>query len=144
MSVPRSPALWSAWNYLSSADQLDQRPVSVSYLINRLQPLPFKTPLMVSLNPQREPQSERIIAEFDYEHPIFDAAAISAQRELPAISGSDRVWYCGAWNGYGFHEDGLKSALQVANALGCRAPWQGRDVAGAPVPAARRSTALAA
>ncbi|MCB1930914.1 MAG: FAD-dependent oxidoreductase [Candidatus Accumulibacter sp.] len=142
--LPRSPALWSAWNYLSSADQLDQRPVSVSYLINRLQPLPFKTPLMVSLNPQREPQSERIIAEFDYEHPIFDAAAISAQRELPAISGSDRVWYCGAWNGYGFHEDGLKSALQVANALGCRAPWQGRDVAGAPVPAARRSTALAA
>ncbi len=67
--LPRSPALWSAWNYLSSAQELDRRPVSVSYLINRLQPLPFKTPLMVSLNPQREPKAESVIAEFDYEHP---------------------------------------------------------------------------
>ena len=125
--LPRSPALWSAWNYLASASQLDQRPVSVSYLINRLQPLPFKTPLMVSLNPQREPQAERVIAEFDYEHPIFDAAAIAAQRQLPAVSGASSVWFCGAWNGYGFHEDGLKSALQVANALGCHAPWQGAE-----------------
>jgi hypothetical protein len=95
--------------------ELDRRPVSVSYLINRLQPLPFKTPLMVSLNPQREPKAESVIAEFDYEHPIFDGPAIAAQRELPAISGKRGVWFCGAWNGYGFHEDGLKSALQVAN-----------------------------
>jgi predicted NAD/FAD-binding protein len=64
--------------------------VSVSYLINRLQPLPFKTPLMVSLNPQREPKAESVIAEFDYEHPIFDGPAIAAQRELPAISGQAR------------------------------------------------------
>jgi predicted NAD/FAD-binding protein len=141
--LPRSPALWSAWNYLASAGELDHRPVSVSYLINRLQPLPFRTPLMVSLNPQREPAAEQLIAEFDYAHPIFDAAAIQAQRELPAISGTDGVWFCGAWNGYGFHEDGLQSALQVANALGCRAPWQGVRPASAVKAAGRRTERVA-
>ena len=142
--LPRDPALWSAWNYLSSAQEVDRRPVSVSYLINRLQPLPFKTPLIVSLNPQREPQSARVIAEFDYAHPIFDGPAIASQRELPAISGADRVWFCGAWNGYGFHEDGLKSALAVANALSCQAPWQGLAAASSVQPASRRRRELAA
>ena len=142
--LPRNRALWSAWNYLSSAQELDRRPVSVSYLINRLQPLPFKTPLMVSLNPQREPKAESVIAEFDYEHPIFDGPAIAAQRELPALSGTRGVWFCGAWNGYGFHEDGLKSALQVANGLGCHAPWQGGEAAVSPAPAFRQTTELAA
>jgi predicted NAD/FAD-binding protein len=85
-----------------------------------------------------------VIAEFDYEHPIFDAAAIAAQRELPAISGASGVWYCGAWNGYGFHEDGLKSALQVANALGCHAPWQGSDAPATTAAALGRLTELAA
>ncbi|MEF8701080.1 MAG: FAD-dependent oxidoreductase [Candidatus Accumulibacter sp. UW26] len=141
--LPRSPALWSAWNYLASAGQPDRRPVSVSYLINRLQPLPFRTPLMVSLNPQREPAAERVIAEFDYAHPIFDAAAIEAQRDLPAISGADGVWFCGAWHGYGFHEDGLQSALQVANALDCRAPWQGVRPASAAPAAGRRKERVA-
>ncbi|HRD89336.1 MAG: FAD-dependent oxidoreductase [Candidatus Accumulibacter phosphatis] len=142
--LPRKRALWSAWNYLSSAQELDRRPVSVSYLINRLQPLPFKTPLMVSLNPQREPKAESVIAEFDYEHPIFDGPAIAAQRELPALSGRHSVWFCGAWNGYGFHEDGLKSALQVANGLGCQAPWQGGEAAASPAPVCRQTTELAA
>ena len=142
--LPRSPALWSAWNYLSSAQELDRRPVSVSYLINRLQPLPFKTPVMVSLNPQREPQPAQVIAEFDYAHPIFDGAAIAAQRELPTISGDNGVWFCGAWNGYGFHEDGLKSALRVANALACRAPWQGLSAVPPKKPAVRPLKELAA
>jgi predicted NAD/FAD-binding protein len=126
--LPRDPALWSAWNYLSSKDELNQRPVSVSYLINRLQPLPFKTPVMVSLNPQRAPAADKVIAEFDYAHPLFDGPAIAAQRQLASISGQRGIWYCGAWTGYGFHEDGLKSGLRVANALGCKAPWQGTEV----------------
>ena len=142
--LPRSPALWSAWNYLAGGQELDRHPVSVSYLINRLQPLPFATPVVVTLNPQRQPARERVIAEFDYEHPIFDRAAIAAQRELPAVSGAHGVWFCGAWNGYGFHEDGLKSALQVANALGCHAPWQGVDAALRGRPAAARIEELAA
>jgi predicted NAD/FAD-binding protein len=122
--LPRDPALWSAWNYMSSRGELDQRPVSVSYLINQLQPLPFSTPVIVSLNPQRAPAPDTVIAEFDYAHPVFDAAAIAAQRRLGMINGRRGVWFCGAWNGYGFHEDGLKSALRVANAMGCHAPWQ--------------------
>ena len=126
--LPRDPALWSAWNYLSSKDQLNHHPVSVSYLINRLQPLPFKTPVMISLNPQRLPAADKVIAEFDYSHPLFDGSAIAAQRQLDSISGRNGVWYCGAWTGYGFHEDGLKSGLKVANALGCKAPWQGTEV----------------
>ena len=62
-------------------------------------------------------------------HPIFDRAAIDAQHELPAIQGKRHTWFCGAWTGYGFHEDGLKSALSVANALGVQAPWQSRKMA---------------
>lgn len=125
--LPRDPAMWSAWNYASGNDALNQNPVSVSYLINRLQPVPFETPVMVSLNPQHEPAAEKIIAEFDYAHPLFDTAAIEAQRCLADLSGQGGVWFCGAWNGYGFHEDGLKSGLRVANTLGCYAPWQGGD-----------------
>lgn len=141
--LPRDPSLWSAWNYLSSQDDLDNRPVSVSYLINRLQPLPFKTPVMVSLNPQREPASQNIIAEFDYAHPVFDGPAIAAQRRLASISGQQGVWFCGAWNGYGFHEDGLKSGLKVANALGCEARWQGGEP-GEHLPVTSRVSELAA
>ena len=124
--LPRDRGLWSAWNYLSSGTQAGERPVSVSYLINRLQPLPFQQPLVVTLNPQRAPAREKTIASFTYAHPVFDGPAIEAQRALPALSGRDQVWFCGAWNGYGFHEDGLRSGLAVAGAFGCRAPWHGQ------------------
>jgi uncharacterized protein len=122
--LPRDRALWSAWNYVSGEGSVDQRPVSVSYLINQLQPLPVETPVVVSLNPFRTPQASKVIAEFDYAHPIFDRAAIDAQGRLAEIQGSRRVWFCGAWTGYGFHEDGLKSGLAVARQLGCRPPWE--------------------
>ena len=142
--LPRDPALWSAWNYSSGKAELNQQPVSVSYLINRLQPLPFKTPVMVSLNPQREPAAEKVIAEFDYAHPVFDGPAIAAQRRLAELSGQRGVWFCGAWNGYGFHEDGLKSGLKVANAMGCKAPWQGGEIVEPLSSEPRRALELAA
>ena len=63
-------------------------------------------------------------AEFTYAHPLFDGPAIAAQARLHEIQGVDRLWFCGAWGGYGFHEDGLRSGMQVAAALGCQAPWQ--------------------
>jgi len=100
----------------------DTRPVSVTYLINRLQPLPVSTPVLVSLNPFVEPRAEQVIAEFQYDHPVFDHGAIAAHQRLESIQGRRRTWYCGAWSGYGFHEDGLKSALAVAQAFGVRAP----------------------
>ena len=99
-------------------------PVGVSYLINRLQPLPFATPVVVTLNPARRPDPGRVLAEYEYSHPIFDGAAIAAQRRLSGIQGEGGIWLAGAWGGYGFHEDGLASALRVANGLGIAAPWQ--------------------
>jgi predicted NAD/FAD-binding protein len=131
--LPRREPVRSAWNFIG-AGRGEDRPVGVSYLLNRLQPLPFRAPVVVTLNPPTAPAPEKVIAEFDYEHPVFDRGAIEAQSALPAIQGRRGLWFCGAWAGYGFHEDGLKSGLAVANALGCRAPWQdaGRIEEGAP------------
>jgi predicted NAD/FAD-binding protein len=127
--LPRRESLWAAWNYLSVADTAVERPVGVSYLINKLQPLPFATSVVVTLNPPVDPAPEKVIAAFDYEHPVFDRGAIEAQRELASIQGRRGLWFCGAWAGYGFHEDGLKAGLAVANGLGVYAPWQDRTAA---------------
>ena len=123
--LPRDEKLWSAWNYAAGSGMPGTQPVAVSYLINRLQPLPFATPVVVTLNPAREPDPSRVIAEFDYAHPIFDGPAIAAQQQLSEVQGDGGIWLAGAWGSYGFHEDGLKSALRVANAMGIHAPWQG-------------------
>jgi predicted NAD/FAD-binding protein len=130
--LPRDEKLWSAWNYFAGSGEPGEQPVAVSYLINRLQPLPFKTPVVVTLNPAREPDPAKVLAEFDYAHPIFDGPAIAAQQRLADVQGANGIWLAGAWGSYGFHEDGLKSALRVVNGLGVRAPWQD-----ASVPAAR-------
>jgi predicted NAD/FAD-binding protein len=122
--LPRDPRVWSAWNYMTGTRHDHPQSVSVSYLINHLQPLPVSTPVIVSLNPHIEPDPAKVIGDYDYDHPLFDQAAIDAQAQLAAIQGVERLWFCGAWGGYGFHEDGLVSALAVANRLGCRAPWQ--------------------
>ncbi|MFT3736146.1 MAG: NAD(P)-binding protein [Rhodocyclaceae bacterium] len=124
--LPRRQRTWSAWNYRAGAGRADERPVSVSYLLNQLQPLPFRTPVIVSLNPFDEPAPDKLIRAFDYEHPVFDQAAIDAQAHLPMLQGRNRTWFCGAWTGYGFHEDGLRSAVDVAAQLGVVAPWRAR------------------
>lgn len=113
--MPTLRSVWSSWNYLSDGEA--DPAVSVTYMLNKLQPLPFRTPVFVSLNPLVEPAPERVIAEFEYSHPIFDARMIGAQQRLPDVQGRRRVWLAGAWTGYGFHEDGLKSGLAVAGAL---------------------------
>lgn len=123
--LPRRPGVWSAWNYLSGHGAPGERPVSVSYLLNRLQPLPVRTPVVLSLNPLIEPAADTVLGRYAYAHPVFDQGAIDAQARLPALQGQRNSWFAGAWTGYGFHEDGLKSALAVAAALGVEAPWQG-------------------
>ena len=126
--LPRRRKVWSAWNYLSDGGQgIDgqtAQPVAVSYLINRLQPLPFKTPVVVTLNSYKAPDPEAVIAHFEYDHPVMDATLIAAQHQLPSIQGQRRTWFCGAWCGYGFHEDGLRSAIAVANDFGVPIPWE--------------------
>jgi uncharacterized protein len=122
--LPRRRSVWSAWNYIAGAEGVDGRAVGVSYLLNKLQPLPFRSPVVVTLNPPTAIREEHVIAEIDYEHPIFDRAGIAAQKRLDSIQGRRGLWFAGAWTGFGFHEDGLKAGLAVGNALGCVAPWQ--------------------
>jgi uncharacterized protein len=121
--LPRRKKVWSAWNYLSQGGAGQEQPVAVSYLLNQLQALPFTQPVIVTLNPHIEPLPDLMLKELTYEHPILDAAAARAQEKLPSIQGLDRVWFCGAWAGYGFHEDGLKSALRVVRDFGVEIPW---------------------
>jgi predicted NAD/FAD-binding protein len=96
--------------------------VCLHYLINRLQPLPWQQPVLVSLNPDpaRPIDPATVIGEYDYDHPVFDEAAIAAQRQLPQIQGQGGVWFAGAWTRYGFHEDGLMSGLAVVQGLRAR------------------------
>jgi predicted NAD/FAD-binding protein len=115
--MPRSRRVWSSWNYLTAGDPQGERPVAVSYLINRLQPLPTTTPVIVTLNPPFEPDRRRVIAEYDYAHPLLDGAAVAAQRSIAFLQGRRRTWYAGAWLGNGFHEDGLASAHAVAESV---------------------------
>lgn len=122
--LPRSRDAWASWNYASSHASTQLRPVSVSYWLNSLQPLPFRRAVIETLNPFREPRPETVLARCSYSHPLFDGPAIQAQRELPLIQGRRHTWFCGAWTANGFHEDGLRSGLAVANALDVRAPWQ--------------------
>ena len=116
--LPQRKLAWAAWNYERAADTAkEQSAVCLHYLINRLQPLPWETPVVVSLNPGRTIAADKMIGEYDYSHPVFDATAVDAQRRLPQIQGRSNTWYCGAWTRYGFHEDGLMSGLAVAAAL---------------------------
>ena len=133
--LPTEKRCWAAWNYTakSGAKLSSKQHVSVNYLINRLQPLPQKlqsTQIIVSLNPSTEPDPNLIHQEIHYSHPVFDMGAIQAQKELPLIQGSSSIWYCGAWTGFGFHEDGLRSGELVAEALieSVRSPLKSRPI----------------
>lgn len=121
--LPRRQAAWAAWNYAGGLVAGGDRSVSVSYLLNRLQPLPVRSPVVVTLNPHREIDPSRVLGRYEYAHPMFDASAIQAQSRLSSIQGRRRTWFCGAWAGYGFHEDGLRSGMAVAAGLGVTAPW---------------------
>ncbi|MDO6461663.1 FAD-dependent oxidoreductase [Granulosicoccaceae sp. 1_MG-2023] len=124
--MPLRRRAWSSWNYLTdnADDTADAQAVSVTYWMNRLQHLPMANPLLVSLNPLCPPASDSIYWQAQYEHPVFDAAALQAQTRLAEIQGQDRIWYCGSYFRYGFHEDALASAVKVARALGATIPWQ--------------------
>jgi predicted NAD/FAD-binding protein len=113
--LPKRKAAWAAWNYerAAAAAQEDSR-VCLHYLLNRLQPLPWEQPVLVSLNPVRDIAPQTIIGEYDYAHPVFDLKAVAAQDQMPTLQGQNHRYYAGAWMGYGFHEDGLKAGLAAA------------------------------
>jgi predicted NAD/FAD-binding protein len=123
--MPRRKGVWSGWNYIGRrAREGSERELCVTYWMNRLQGLRDPRQLFVTLNPVRTPAPGSIIRSEIYEHPLFDAAAIEAQRRLWSLQGEGGVWFCGAYFGAGFHEDGLQAGLAVAEALGgVRRPW---------------------
>ena len=123
VAMPRSRRVWSSWNAIERADDDGGRPVSVSYWMNKLQPLPTSTDVFVTLNPGSTVRDGDVLDRWTTTHPQFDLATHKAQRDVPSIQGTDRVWFAGAYLGHGFHEDGLQSGLTVASALGSPAPW---------------------
>ena len=131
--LPKRRLAWAAWNYERAADgSREQAAVCLHYLLNRLQPLPFTTPVVVSLNPVTEPRADRIHGEFDYAHPVFDMAAMAAQKRVPALQGHRHTWFCGAWTRYGFHEDGLMSGEAVCAGLQARLSPAAAQTIGVP------------
>jgi len=122
--MPRAKRAWSSWNYIRE-DQSGQQDVCVTYWMNKLQNLQADRDYFVTLNPTHEPAENTVIRSFDYEHPLFDHKAISAQKGLWSLQGRRGLWFCGSYFGHGFHEDGLQSGLAVAEAVGgMRRPWQ--------------------
>jgi predicted NAD/FAD-binding protein len=121
--MPRRRAAWASWVYLSE-HKADQSPVvSLSYWMNNLQSLPTPTPLMVTLNPGKPPAEALVHNAYTFEHPVFHANAIKNQSRIGTLQGHNRLWFCGAYQRYGFHEDGLASAVAVAQTMGIDPPW---------------------
>jgi len=119
--MPRRRSAWASWNYVAGRGRTGSD-VSVTYWMNRLQNLPGEAPLFVSVNPGRVPANALQHATF--EHPMYDASAIRAQRDLHRIQGVRNTYFCGSYCGYGFHEDALSAGLDVADQLGAARPWR--------------------
>ena len=136
--MPKRRAVWSSWNYIGSRDSARDG-VCVTYWMNRLQNIESDKPLFVTLNPPRPPRAGTLLHSEVYDHPIFDATAMTAQRKLWPLQGQRNTWFCGAYFGAGFHEDGLQAGLAVAEQLGgVRRPWQVPNEFGRIVLTARR------
>ena len=130
--MPKRKQAWAAWNVLQQDDP--DQPVCLTYWMNILQNIDRSKPVFVTLNPSEPPRPETVFGRYSYAHPQYDEAAIAAQARIHEIQGVQRIWYCGAWTGYGFHEDGLASGLDVARLLGAKAPWHQDGGSALPVP----------
>ena len=134
--LPRRKLARAAWNYYATECTLDADGLSVTYDLTRLQNLPVKTPVLVTVNPLHEPQVDQVLRTFSYAHPVFTRESMNAQLRVPEIQGTRGTWYCGAWQRYGFHEDGLLSAVRMVEHFGIRPPWAGQaEPATSPAPA---------
>lgn len=124
--MPRRKSIWSSWNYLTTNN--DQT-VALTYWMNKLQPfLPKDKDLFVTLNPPQKPRAETILNTIEYDHPQYTLSALKGWENIKTIQGTNRTWFCGAWCGYGFHEDGLSAGLAVAESLGdVKRPWDSAD-----------------
>jgi predicted NAD/FAD-binding protein len=119
---------WSSWVYLSekNTDYCNENcnAVSLSYWMNNLQTLHTDKEVIVTLNPGRKPDPDTVYDRYTFQHPVFDKKALDAQMKIENIQGIDRIWFAGAWQRYGFHEDGLLSAVNIARRMGVNIPWK--------------------
>jgi uncharacterized protein len=144
--MPERKAAWASWNVMKGRPE---EPVTLTYWMNRLQNIDKSLPLFVTLNPARPPDPALTFQTIDYAHPLFTRAAMAAQRLFNRIQGQRGLWFAGAWQGYGFHEDGLRAGLRAALALGGSVPWAFIDddierVAAPPLVGAGAAAPLAA
>ena len=121
--LPKHRKSWASWVYLADKTEKTESQLSVSYWMNNLQPLECESPVIVTLNPARRPQTDLIYDEHLFTHPVFDHAAVHAQTRLDEIQGKDGLWFCGAYQANGFHEDGLLSAVRIAEKMGITVAW---------------------
>lgn len=122
--MPRSRRVWSSWNYLAQRHVADPPQVSVTYYMNHLHRLQQTRDYFVSLNPWQEPHPDTLITTREWHHPIIDGPAAAAQLQLDEVQGEQGVYFAGAWTGFGFHEDGIRSAIRVARHFACSPPWE--------------------
>ena len=120
--MPSLREVWSSWNVHIPKKKVDY--ISVTYWMNRLQNINNSKPLFLSLNPSKLPKEKSIFKIIDYEHPIFDLESIDSKKQLPKIQGHRNTWYCGAWSGNGFHEDGINSSVELAKKFGIKILWE--------------------
>ena len=120
--MPLNKSCWASWVYLADSKNQSTN-VSLTYWMNNLQNLKTKQPVLITLNPQTMPSDEKIFDEHHFTHPIFDTTAIKAQNEIKNIQGIDNMWFIGAYQRYGFHEDGLLSAVRALKKMGENIPW---------------------
>ena len=118
--MPKNKLIWSSWNYSTNS----QKQIScITYWMNRLQNLDIDKNIFVTLNPIQIPKENKIIKIFKYEHPIYDKNSLLVQKQIKLYQGKNNIFFAGAWNGFGFHEDGVKSALNIANKLKVDLSW---------------------
>ena len=125
--MPNRKSVWSSWNYITETGNSGN--LSITYWMNELQGINSPKPILLSLNPKILPNPDLIYGQYSYSHPILDNNAINIQKKLSSIQGKNNLWFCGAWTGFGFHEDGVKSAVEIANSHNIHLPWfQSKEV----------------
>ena len=125
--MPKRKSVWSSWNYITETGNSGN--LSITYWMNELQGINSSKPILLSLNPKILPNPDLIYGQYSYSHPILDNNAINIQKKLSSIQGKNNLWICGTWKGFGFHEDGVKSAVEIANSHNIDLPWfQSKEV----------------
>jgi predicted NAD/FAD-binding protein len=123
--LPKREALWASWNYVQKSEEVQtQEPITVTYWMNGLQDLPTQRPVNVTLNPAGGEEPGECLAKIEYAHPLFDENTVRVQQAIEVMQGRHNLWFCGAYLGSGFHEDGLRSSVHLASLWGIKLPWE--------------------